>query len=717
MTGRVQQDEPAAPGVAPASPAPAVPDAAPPVLAVLLVLLVGGTTLAALATTGALAPALIADPGALTRWGLPLARGVADLAGAVTVGALVVTAFVLPAPVDGRRRLVGAAAGGALLAAAAAAVWSVASVAVLLLGYSEIAGEPLGAPGTGAGLISYVTSVDQGRSLAAAAVLVVLTTFVATSAARLTTVGVAAALSVLSLLPTALTGHAANAANHEAAVNTQALHLVGLSVWVGGLVTVWCLRGRLGDHLAVVVARYSRVALWAFVAVGVSGVAGGLLRVGGVAGLTSTYGVLLGGKAVLLVVLGAFGWAHRRRTVPAVAAGGAAARRAFARLALAELAVMAVATGLGVALGRTSPPPAPSAQQDPTTELLGYPMPPPLAFEQWFTQWQLDSLWTAVAVVAAALYVGAVVRLRRRGDRWSTPRTLAWLGGCLALVYATGGAPGAYGRVLFSMHMVEHMTIGTLVPILLVLGAPVTLALRALRVRTDGSRGPREWLLVVVHSRVFAVLGHVAVAPPLFVASLVAFYYTPVFDLALSTHVGHVLMTTHFIVVGYLFAWVVCGPDPGPRRPVFPVRLLVLIITMAFHALFGIALMSSTTALGADWFGALDRSWGPTLLQDQYRGGALAWALGDYPVGLLAVALAWAWIREDERESRRFDRRAERDGDAELHRYNAMLGEMAERVPHGAVRRGRTAAPGAADEAPAADGPGTGTRAVDPDRG
>ena len=91
----------------------------------------------------------------------------------------------------------------------------------------------------------------------------------------------------------------------------------------------------------------------------------------------------------------------------------------------------------------------------------------------------------------------------------------------------------------------------------------------------------------------------------------------------MSADTGHVLMTAHFIATGYLFAWVICGPDPGPRRPPYPFRLILLVATMAFHAFFGVAMMGSVEIVGEDWFAALDRPWGPTLAEDQHRGGAL----------------------------------------------------------------------------------------------
>ena len=143
---------------------------------------------------------------------------------------------------------------------------------------------------------------------------------------------------------------------------------------------------------------------------------------------------------------------------------------------------------------------------------------------------------------------------------------MLWVLGWAVLVYAVCGAPGVYGRVLFSMHMVMHMAVAMLVPLLLVPAAPVLLALRALPARPDKTWGPREVVLQVVHSRALRVLANPVVAAALFFFSLAVFYYSPLFELALRTHTGHVLMMAHFLLTGYLFVWALVGIDPGPRQ-------------------------------------------------------------------------------------------------------------------------------------------------------
>jgi cytochrome c oxidase assembly factor CtaG len=233
--------------------------------------------------------------------------------------------------------------------------------------------------------------------------------------------------------------------------------------------------------------------------------------------------------------------------------------------------------------------------------------------------------------------------------------------------------------VTFSGHMAMHMLLTMVAPPLLVLGAPVTLALRTLTARTDGTRGAREWLQAVIGSPVLRVLSFAPVAATIFAGSLVVFYWTDLFELSLTTHVGHELMHIHFLLAGYLFAWVLIGVDPGPNRPGYPLRLVLLFATMAFHAFFGVALISGSTVLQPRYFGGLGRDWGRDLLADQRLGGSLAWAVGEIPTLVLALVLVVQWSRSDDREAKRRDRAADRDGDAELEAYNSMLAKLAAR--------------------------------------
>jgi putative copper resistance protein D len=185
--------------------------------------------------------------------------------------------------------------------------------------------------------------------------------------------------------------------------------------------------------------------------------------------------------------------------------------------------------------------------------------------------------------------------------------------------------------------------------------------------------------LLLVHSRVFSVLGNPLVAAGLFAASLWAFYYTPLFSWATTNHIGHEWMVVHFLLTGYLFVQSLIGIDPSPARPPYPIRLIILLATMAFHAFFGLALMGGTGLLLADWYGAMGWDTGITAIADQQAGGGIAWSVGEIPTVALAIVVAVMWSRSDARETKRYDRKADRDGDAELEEYNAMLAKRASR--------------------------------------
>ncbi len=633
--------------------------------------------------TGAAAPSLLADAGPLTRWGQPVAKALADASGTLTIGLLVTVACLLPAR-SGRQSdsgdLVGLPERATRWAAGTGAVWVAAGSVNLVLTYAKLAGQSPFSPGFTSQLGYFVTDLEFMRSLLVSVLLSAAAATGAAVATRRNTVGWMALLALGALLPLALTGHAAGSADHETAVDSLAFHLIGVTVWVGGLAALAIVRPSLGPALPRVAARFSTLALWCFVLVGASGVVNAVLRVGSWSGLATAYGALIVAKVLVLLLLGGAGVAHRRSLLPRLGAGAAGP---FWRLVMGELVLMGTAVGLGVALSASAPPvpQEPVANPSIAFAITGYPMPSAPTATTWLTTWRPDVLWVTVALVLAGGYLYGVVRLHRRGDRWSIGRTVPWLLGCLVLTWATSGAPGVYGRVLFSAHMLGHMTLTMMVPPLLVLGAPITLALRVTAARHDGSRGLREWLLVVVHSRVMAFFGHPVVAAAFFATSLIAFYYSPLFTLSLRTHTGHVLMHLHFLLAGYLFASVLIGVDPGPKRPPYPLRMVLLFATMTFHAFFGVYLLQGNLLLGGDLLTQLAsaRDWGRTALADQQLGGAITWGIGEVPTLLLALGVAVAWVRSDEREGRRQDRQADRDGDAALTAYNARLARLAER--------------------------------------
>lgn len=640
---------------------------------------------AGLLFSGAVAPTGVLDPGAVVRWGVPVVTVLADAATAVTLGALALCAVVLPWAGGGvgRRRSTTPVDGAAWqlsarIAAVGAVVWTLAGVARIVLTYSRTSGRRLDEPTFGAELAQFVTQIPIGQAYLVATLIVAVLAMFCVAMTTPTGAAWSAVIALAALVPIALTGHAAGAAEHGLAVSAMWLHIGSMALWIGGLGVLTVVAHRLGVDRQPAVLRYSALAGWSFALVGVSGLANGWIRVGSVAGLATPYGQLVLVKAAAFLALGLIGWVHRRHTVPQVAERP----RLFWRVAIGEVVLMAAVIGVSVALA-ASPPPVPQeppARPTPVQEVTGYPAPPPPSLSTWLTETRLDILFAVAAVAAIGVYLTWVRRLRRRGDHWSRSRTAAWLVGAVLFGWITSGGPAVYGLVLFSGHMLQHMLLAMVVPIFFVLGAPITLALRALPARADGSRGPREWLLALVNSRWAQFFARPLVAAINFAGSMIVFYYSPLFAFSLNMdiHIGHVLMVVHFTLAGYLFVNALIGIDPGPARPAYPLRLLLLFATMGFHAFFGVAILQATTLFAADHFGALGLPWWVDAHADQRAGGAITWGIGEFPTLALAVSVAIMWARDEDRVARRQDRQADRDDDAALAAYNARLAKLAE---------------------------------------
>jgi cytochrome c oxidase assembly factor CtaG len=263
-----------------------------------------------------------------------------------------------------------------------------------------------------------------------------------------------------------------------------------------------------------------------------------------------------------------------------------------------------------------------------------------------------------------------------RGDGWPVVRPLSFAVGLVLVFGSTCTGLAQYGMYLFSSHMLQHMVLSMAAPIFLLLGAPITLALRAVQPARAGHTGPRELLLGLLHSRVARVVASPLVSLPIYLASLYGLYFTPIFATLMRSTVGHDLMLAHFLAVGLLFFWPIIGIDPAPHRSGYVLRILELFAAMPFHAFFGVAVMMSSSLLTAT-FANPPAGWGVDPIADQAAGGGLAWAFGEVPTLLVLLALFVQWSKSDEREARRGDRKAERDGDAELNDYNAYLAGLA----------------------------------------
>lgn len=656
---------------------------------------------AALIFSGAAGARAVSDPGALVRWGLPVSKAIHNVSLATVIGGLVFAVGILPRNAGPRSRSKESSEApehpafsrALAVAAAAGATWTLSAIAVLVLTYSDVAGQGLsGDAEFTQALVYFMTDIETGRAWLAVTIIAAVVTTALFGVRSLGGLALTLILALAGLVPTALIGHSSSSSDHEGAINSLGLHLVGVSTWVGGIIMLALLSGILTGPKAATATditeptlrRFSSLAGFAFVLVLASGIINASIRVTNWGDLFgSPYGQLILAKAMATLVLGGIGFMHRQWVIPQLSRKGStmSSRRVLWQLVLAEFLVMGATSGVAVALGRSAPPEPTAFAPDATPAfiLTGYELPPELTPERWLTEWRLDWLWIAAALFGLVSYFLGVAKIYRRGDKWQWFRTVNWVIGLLVLTYITSGPPSVYGRVLFSAHMVDHMALTMVAPIFLVLGAPVTLALRALPARADGSRGAREWLLVFVHSKFSQLVTHPLFAAANFAGSIVLFYYSDLFGFAMREHVGHELMTVHFLLTGYIFILSMIGTDPLPLRAPYPMRLVLLLATMGFHAFFGVAIMGGTNLLAADYFGNLGRAWGQSALADQQTGGAVAWGIGEVPTLLVAIGVAIMWSRSDARETKRVDRAADRNNDADLTAYNDMFAKLAER--------------------------------------
>jgi putative copper resistance protein D len=485
------------------------------------------------------------------------------------------------------------------------------------------------------------------------------------------------AATLLALLIPLFQSHASNAGNHGLAIGALIFHVGAVSLWVGGVMGLLLISPQ---ARSLSITRFSRMALWAAIIVGISGALSAWTRLNFWAGWHSRYGVLVLLKGLLFVVLVAIGAKHRTLIAKNLQGG-----RQIFRLLLNEVLVMVVAVAIGGWLSTSLPPSSAAAilaESDPVLSLTGISMPKQPSILRVLTAYSPDGTMLGFLLLITALYIAGVVALTRRGDKWPVGRTVAFAISVSLVDFATSGGVGVYAHFAFSYHMLGHMILGMIAPIGFVLSAPITLALRTLpQGRTEDERGLRGTLISIIHSKYSVLITNPVIALALFDGSLFVLYMTPLFGKLMQSHSGHFLMDMHFLLAGYLFFYVIVGIDPNPRKIPHLVRIIVLFAAMSIHAFFSIALLSTTTLLDGGYFAALHRTWNMNLLADQHTGGALGWMMGEIPILLALVATFIQWMRVDSREARRIDRASERAAamgeEDELAKYNKYLANLA----------------------------------------
>ncbi|OZM76446.1 copper resistance protein CopD [Pseudonocardia sp. MH-G8] len=583
-----------------------------------------------------------ADPGALTATGASVLRLAVDVAAAACVGFLVYALCFLDSPPDGRL----SAWAWMSLRWAGMAAWAWSGLALVLVPFdgADSIGVSVGMVLSPRRLLDMLTSLYEPVYWLASAVAALVVAIGSQVILRWRATAGLLGVAVLGLLAPVAAGHTAAGPDHDLAMNAMIFHVVAAAAWLGVLLAVVTHAARSGGSVAEPVGRrYRRFALGCWLVLAGSGVVAAPLLVPVPQLLSTEYGIIVVGKALGLAAVGGMAIAARRKAL------GTGGRRGLARLLAVETVVLGLSTAVTMGLTQ-APPPAWFVRELGTDEVaFGYALPEPPTVANLLTTWRVDLLLTTLAVTAALLYLLGVRRLRRRGERWPLGRSAAWLAGWTLVVVATSSGIGAYAPATFGIHMTMHMTLNMLAPLLLVLGGPVTLALRALPAAAPGTAaGPREWLFALTTSRTARRLSHPGAAALLFVCSYYLLYFTGLFEAATSEHWSRMALNLVTLAIGYQFYWIVIGVDAGPRTLPHLGRLGMAFAVMPFHAVFAVIVISIPTVLAESYYRLLGLQWATDLLADQRVGGVVSLVMGEIALVVAQVVLLVQWYQYDQ---------------------------------------------------------------------
>ena len=480
-------------------------------------------------------------------------------------------------------------------------------------------------------------------------------------------------IALIAITAPVFQSHGSSSGNHGLAIGALIIHVIALSFWVGGLFGLTQLSKQ---QKLIALPRFSEIALWSAITVVISGAATAWTRLDSLQAWQSKYGVITLVKISLAFTLVGFGALHRRWIIksdyPSVF-----------RLITAEIGVMFTTVFVGSWLSTVNPPDR-EIISTPALLVTGIEMPAPPTFSRVLLGYEADGLMLGLLIFLVALYIKGVVILTKRGDKWPVGRTVAFALGISAVDFATSGGLGLYSHFAFANHMMAHMVLGMIAPIGIVLGAPITLALRTLPLgRNQQESGIRGMFIELLHSKLSKFYTNPVVALAIFDGSLFALYFTPLFGNIMQGHSGHFFMSLHFLLAGFLFFQVLIGIDPLPRKVPHIAKIIVIFAAMSIHAFFSISVMSATTLLDNGYFELLQRPWATDLLADQKLGGSIGWAMGEVPILLALLATFLQWLKADKNEAARIDRAADRAAamgeDDDLARYNNYLAQLNKR--------------------------------------
>lgn len=648
----------------------------------LLFFLIAGVTGAIISwgfLTESLAVLGIPDPGPITTAGLPLLRAGAWLLAALSVGSFLFASFLL-SPRQGDIRRAYLTVDGLIASrtgAVAALVFALIGIIMVPLVLSDVSGQSITEAIKPANWFVALNQVADAKAWLISAMIALVVGGAALIAPRtwmwqpVWLVG-----AILIVAPQGLSGHSAAGGDHDYGTNSLLWHVLFMMLWVGGLMALIAHGRRLGPSLQLAVRRYSMIAATSMVAMAISGVINAAIRVRFEDLFTSDYGRVIVAKTVLTFVLAIFGWWHRTATIPRLTSGNSGP---FIRIAVVEVLVMAATIGVAVSLGRTPPPPPRVVDLSPMALTMGYDLTfEPTVWSVW-TIWRFDIMFTTLGIFLTIGYLYGLYRLKQLGKAWPWQRTFWWLLGSVTLALAMSSGIGLYMPAMFSMHMVAHMMLSMVIPVFLVLGAPLQMILTVTAPNPE-EPGLHEWVQAFIQSATLKFLFHPAVNTIQFLTFFYVLYITPWYDLMVKEHAGHLIMNWVFLLSGYIYYWDMIGSDPKPRENTVLRRLAWLVFSMPVHLYFGVYLMQLSQILAEDFYRTLGLPWDIDLLHDQDVGGGIAWASGSFPLVVVFGALFLQWLKEDRNEAKAYDQRADDTEDEDLEAYNQMLARMNKNV-------------------------------------
>ena len=593
----------------------------------------------------------------------PLSKGLLQLSGVLTIGLLIAIAF-LDKDIKGAVSNLGLVRKVKLFTS----LWLLSFIFFVLIQIAYLLEQPLSASFDLTVIRSYLTQTSIGKSYLIQFIGIFILLIISLRKVMVTYLAILLGLG--SLISPVFQSHGSASGNHGLAIGALVIHVIAISFWVGGLFGLTQLEKQ---QKIIALPRFSEIALWSAIAVAVSGAATAFTRLDSIAAWQSKYGAITILKIFLTVILIGFGALHRRWII-------ASDLPSVFRLVIAEITVMFGTIFVGSWLSTTAPPER-EIVLTPGLLVTGIELPPEPTLSRILFSYEIDGLMLGLLIFVVALYIKGVIILSRRGVKWPVGRTIAFAVGISAVDFATSGGLGLYSHFSFSAHMSAHMIIGMIAPIGIVLGAPITLALRTLPIGRDPQeRGIRGSFIALLHSKLGKFYTNPIVALAIFDGSLFALYFTPLFGNLMQGHTGHFIMSLHFLLAGILFFQILIGIDPMPQKVPYLVKIIIIFAAMSIHAFFSISIMSASTLIDGGYFAQLERPWATDLLADQKLGGSIGWAMGEIPILLALLATFIQWSRADKKEANRIDRAADRASamgeDDELAQYNRYLSEL-----------------------------------------